>query len=349
MATTLPTLSRTIDNEFVHTWYEIRKEAIDNILDATVVMAALRAAGCFTKQVGGLFITRTLGYAEESASDVAKGDVLPQGETELETMGRWTWRYQASHAQRSIFDDQQNSGKFQIKSLVNTRLNAAREAHVQKQEDDVLAVWASTAESSSKAIQGLNEMIPTTSTANQEGTSNRVTGTYGKVNRPTAYSSDAASTGNTWWSPKYKAMTANPEVNLLSDMNNLYNSTANGKQPPNLIITDQTWFEIYEDFAVDASQIIKDESTHLADLGFTVLRYKGKPMVWTNNVRFGTLSNMLMLNTNFIEVVYDPNLWFDMTEWKTTPTQDYRIAHILCAMNIISSQLRRHGRLYQAA
>ncbi|KKL11579.1 hypothetical protein LCGC14_2544440, partial [marine sediment metagenome] len=39
MATTLPELTETIDNAFLHTWYEIRKEAIDNIIDATPVWA----------------------------------------------------------------------------------------------------------------------------------------------------------------------------------------------------------------------------------------------------------------------------------------------------------------------
>ena len=35
--TTLPSLTRTIDDAFLTTWFEIREEAIDNILDATVI------------------------------------------------------------------------------------------------------------------------------------------------------------------------------------------------------------------------------------------------------------------------------------------------------------------------
>ena len=45
MPTTLPTLTETFDNAFTHTWYEIRPEAIDNILEATVFTMALKEYG----------------------------------------------------------------------------------------------------------------------------------------------------------------------------------------------------------------------------------------------------------------------------------------------------------------
>ena len=126
-------------------------------------------------------------------------------------------------------------------------------------------------------------------------------------------------------------------------MRTLYNSLHNNQSPPNLIITDQNIFETYEDFSADTIQIIKDESTFLADLGFEVLRFKGKPMVWTPGI---TADQILMLNTDFVEVVYDPGLWFDMTDWKPIPLGMERIAHIMSALNVISGQLRRHGRIF---
>ena len=90
MATTLPSLTETLDTIFTNTWYEIRAEAIDNILNANVIWAALRQAGSFRPQVGGRFITRTVLYGETPVEAVIKGDLLPEGETELETLARWT-------------------------------------------------------------------------------------------------------------------------------------------------------------------------------------------------------------------------------------------------------------------
>ncbi len=357
MSTTLPELTRTIDDAFTHTWYEIRREAIDNILDATPVWAALKGLGCFHTQVGGLFISETIRYGEATTKAVVKGSVFSQGEPQLKTMARWNWKYLTAHAQRSIIDDQQNNGKFRIKSLVTDRLEAAREALIQEFESLVLGAWSSTAETTDITVQGLNELVPPTYSDTGAGKGAADENTYGHIARPGAYAIDGmgnyvptVTNTNPWWGPKYRLVTAPMAVNLISDMTTLYNSVANNRQPPKLIVCDQTMFETYEDFALDASQIIKDAGTRLADLGFDVLRFKGKPMVWTDAMYDSTnsKSHMKMLNTDFIKVIYDPQMWFDMTEWKYTALGGERIAHIMCALNIIGNQARRHGELYEA-
>jgi len=345
----VPSYTKEIDDYFVSTWYEIRKEAIDNILDSTVLWAALKEKGCLTPQVGGRHIDRTIRYGEETTQYVKKGSVFEQGEPELKTMAIWNWRYLAGHVQRSIFDDQQNSGKFKIASLVEDRLQATREALRKTLEDDL--VRASASDETGDEIQGLNDLLP-------ESTSKVVKGggssdTYGGIDRPTAYSAGAngvyaPSAGNTWWGGKIMPLNTPIAVNLLSDMKKMYNSVHNNQIPPDLIVCDQVLFELYEDFALDASQIVKDEGTRLADLGFEVLRFKGKPLVWTPNLYMSSKSHMLFLTTQFLEIVYDPNLWFDMTEWKSIPLQGERIAHILSAINVIGTQPRRFGRLYEA-
>lgn len=328
--TTLPELTETIDNAFLHTWYEIRKEAIDNILDATPIWAALKERGCLKSQTGGRLIERTIKYGKKTTKEVAKGSIFTQGETELETAAMWYWKYFSAHVQRSVFDDQINNGPMMIKKLVDTKITAARDALTEKTEDVLFGDYSATAETTDISVQGLNELLP--SVANTDAV------TFGGIDR-----------SNDWWKINYKPMTANPEVNLLSDMKNLYNTCTMHIASPNLIVTSQAWFELYEDFALEISQIVKDESTHLADLGFDVLRFKGKPMVWTDSVKVGGTSQMLFLNTDFIEIVYDPDLWFAMSNFKDIPLQGERIAHFLCACNVIGTQPRRQGRLYDTA
>lgn len=337
--TTLPTYTRTLDDDFVSTWYEIREEAIDNILSATVVWSALIGAGCMTPQVGGEIITRTIRYGEASASDVAKGDSMSTSEPKLETMAIWYWKYIATNVQRSTFDDQKNNGPSKIKDYVGSRLTAARDALEQKFETNMHGTFKSV--ETGKIFQGLNDMVPELA--------NRSTGNYGNIARPTAYDAtgvEEPSTGNTWWGSKYLDGTlATIDVDLVSDMKTLYNKLHNNQVAPNLIITTSAVFEIYETFALDISQIVKDETTRLADLGFDVLRFKGKPMIWSDDI---TTANMVMLNTDFVEIVYDPQLWFDMTDWKTVAAEFDRMAQILCAANMITTQPRRHGRLVYA-
>ena len=341
MATTLPELTRTIDNAFVTTWYEIREMAIDNILDATVIWAALMGAGAMTPQVGGEFITRTIRYGEQDAVDIARGDTLPQGEPELETMARWDWKYIATHVQRSVFDDQKNNGPSKIKDLVGMRLEAARDGLEQRYETVLLNAFASN--ETGTTMQGLNDLVPPKA--------NAASGTYGNITRGITYTDSGngvftSTAGNTWWASKYIDGTLTSlEDDLLTDIKKLYNSLHNNQSAPNLILCTQTIFEAYEEFALDISQIIKDETNRLANLGFEVLRFKGKPFIWSPNI---TANTVMLLNTDFIELVYDPQLWFDMTDFKPIPLQAERIAHIMSAANLIGTQPRRQGRILYA-
>lgn len=341
MATTLPSLTRTIDNAFVTTWYDIRPDAIDQILNATPIWALLNKAGCMKSQSGSEFITRTVSYDYQTATEIQRGDTLPMGEKELETMAIWRWRTLASHVQRSMFDDQKNRGPSKIKDFVGLKLTSAKDGLTQKFESSLFNTFAST--ETGRPIQGLHDMIPPRA--------NRTTGTYGGIARPSAFTAGAngveeASGGNTWWGAKYLPGTlATVEDDLLTDMKKLYNSVDDNLESPNLILTTQSLFELYEEFALDATQIVKDASTFLVDLGFQVLRFKGKPMVYSKNM---TANHMLMINTDHVEFIYDPDYWFDMTDWKPVPNQEERIAHIVCFGNAITAQPRRHGRLEYA-
>ncbi len=342
MSDTLPVLTRTIDNAFVTTWYEIREEAVDNVLDATPAWAVLNNSGSFTPQVGGDFITRTIRYGEQDAEDVEKGDLLPQGDTELETMAIWNWKAVATHVQRDTFDDQKNAGPSKIKDYVGLKLQGARDGMEKKFNTNLWSAFKSV--ETGKIMQGFEDMVP--------AIANRSTGAYGRITRPSAFAADAVdatltfpdTTGvNPWWGSRYKTGTyANLATELLDDMRTFYNWIHQNQEPPNLIITTMEIFEAYEDFGVDAIQIIKDETTRLADLGFEVLRFKGKPMMWVPDM---TDKHLLMLNTDWIEVVYDPNFWFAMTDFKPIPMETKRIAHILSFVNTFTTQPRRHGRL----
>ena len=337
MATTLPTYTRTLDDAFVTTWYEIREEAIDNILNATPVWNVLFNSGAFTEQVGGEIITRTIRYGEITPEQVKKGHVMTSSEPKLETMAIWDWRYLASNIQRSTFTDQKNNGPSKIKDYVGSRITAARDGLEQKYETDLWGAF--TSGEGGDGISSLNDMVPLTA--------DQTTSTYGRINRPSAYTITnrvgRPTGGNVWWGNVYVAGTwATVDIDLLTDMKLIYNAIHQNQDAPNLIIMDQEMFEFYEDFAIDISQIIKDETTRLADMGFEVLRFKGKPVIYSADI---TDQNALFLNTDWIEVVYDPQLWFDMTDWKPQAFEFDRAAQIICAANLITTQPRRHGRL----
>jgi len=331
---TIPSLTKTVDDFFTHTWYTIREEAIDQILDANVITAAFRSKGRFMTQVGEDRITRTLRYGTKTATNVMKGDTLTHGEDDIETMAWWNWKYTSAHIQRSLMDDQQNSGTGKIKSLVQTKIDAAKDAlddAVESAFTTAVDTGGGTDLRADRDPDGLYNMLPGGSYYNQSAGSY----TYGNVD---------TGTGNTWWQGQYKTANDPATLHLLSDMRNLYNTCGKNRKNgyPDLIIMEQTLFEIYEDFALDMSQIILNSGTRLADLGFEVLKFKGADVIWTDDVTDYTL---FMLNTRYIDVVYDPKLWFMMTDWKPIPYQTERIAHILIAWNMLCKQLRCQGWL----
>jgi hypothetical protein len=349
MSTTLPQWTRILDNSFIQTWYDIKAEAIDNILLATNVWAMLKEKGRFKPQVGSEIISRSVRYAVGNPTvAVAKGDTLPLGVTETETFAKWTFRNVASVVQRDTITDAENAGKYKIKDYVVQRLGEARDSMTQNYETAI--EQAAVTDESGKLIQGLNDLLPTYA--------NAASGTYGGIARPGTFTQQAAANGvyspsgsggntnaattNPWWGSKYKQLTAPYEVNLVSDMKVLFNSITSNLESPDMLICDQASYELYEEFAVDKSQLVKNDRGMMADLGFETLEFKGKTMMWTPNL---AANNIQMFNTNFIDVVYRPNLWFDMSEWKPIPNQMDRVAHIISAMNIVGSQPRRHGLL----
>ena len=348
MTNSLPAWTRNLDNAFLDTWVDIQADAADNILLATPITALLKEKGCFKSQEGSEYITRTIRYGVGvTTANVSKGDTLPLGVVETETMARWTFRNKVSNVQRDTITDAENAGANKIQDYVKRRLGEARDSIAQNMETAFLN--ATTILEDGKDWQGLNDVVPL-----YADSYNATLGanTYGGINRPLTYAQIAATngvykpaTGNTWWGPAYKQLTAPYEQNLVSDMKVLYNSIFNNQEAPNYLVSSQDLFELYEEFALDKSQLVKDDAGMLVDLGFETLRFKGKPWSWTPNI---AASNILFLNFNYVEVVYRSNLWFEMTEWKQIPNQMERVAHIICAANIITRQPRRHGRLTSA-
>lgn len=325
---TLPDLTRRVDDFFTTTWYKIRADAIDNILDANVLTAAFRRKGVFQTEVGGDRLTATIRHGTKTGTNVAKGDVLSSGEDEIETMAWWDWKYSASHIQRSLMDDQKNRGPTRIKNLVNVKMGAAKDALDTLLETNLL-----------RAIE-TSEGTDLRSTRNPDGIYNILPGTAYVGQSVGTYTYGNIDTNNSWWRAKYKTANDPIEINLVSDCKNLFNTCSNNQSPPDLLVSDQTSFEVYEEFGLDIAQLNANQD--LIDLGFQTFKYKGADWIWTSSI---STKQVLFLNTRFLMLKYDPTLWFDMTQWKPIPLQTERIAHILSAYNLICNQLRRQGWL----
>jgi hypothetical protein len=370
---TIPSQTRVIDDAFTTTWYEIQKKAIDNILTANVLMAALKTAGCMKPQVGGTGIERTVRYGKKTAISVARGDTLPTGETDIETAAFWQWKYLEVHVQRSLQQDQQNSGPAAIKSLVQMKIEAARDAMNEAFENAVLGynftgapptvapfaanidtTYGGTELRAARDPYSIFNFMPDTAYVNGTGgTYNSQTAgnyTYGGIDTWGVQGANpldtTAYTGNAWFQPKY-SVAVNPAMQNLEDqVRTLYNYCSGGSNDePDLMVMDQTRWEAAADIFGSKIQITTHVGDEMARLGYRTMQYLNARMIWTPNAGFPS-GNIALLNTRWIDLVYDPNYWFGMTEWMWLPNQMERIARIMCTFaGAICSQPRRQGRL----
>ena len=349
---TTPIDSQALDTLFTHTWFKLQPKATDNILKANVITAALQANGCYKTQVGERHISRPIRYGTKTAIGIQKGDTLPTGEDDAETVALWNWKYFSVHVQRSLQDDQMNSGEGRRKELVATKLEMARDSMATKVEDDILRTLDTSGTLGATVANGLREVRRPQSLINILPPWADDVNTYMGVTDTTVYAYGGIDTGvsNTFWQSKGRSFTAatNPAaMNMEDDMRKLYNDCGEGgSDTPNLIIMNQTLFETYESVCANKIQLVADVGSTLAKLGYDVLKFKGAQVVWTPHASLATDAGqrILMFNTRWIDYVYDPRMWMQMIPWQYLPNQVERITRIVSASpGVVTSQLRRHG------
>ena len=353
---TLPTLTRTLDDDFVNTWYEIRAEVTDNILDSNVFSMALKEFGCMTPQVGGEYITRTVGYGTKKTQKFQEGSVLTQEVKKLDTMARWDWRYFLVDVNRTLIDDNKNAGTFKIKDYLTRRIEAARDALSADLETDLFRWGAyTTAPFQPNGIYDIcagqtAESAVGGGSASDSAASGTANGNISRVNDYWKNWNTQGSGSSESFTAKIGTPTNAPySLNLVPDMRHFFNIVNANQEAPNFIIMDQEIYEAYEDEVGDKQQIVRTSfNQKAADLGFVTMTFKGAPMTYTS--KLASSKHIFMLNLNHVEYVYNPNMWFDMTNWKENTNQLERVSYIACmTTGLITDQPRRHGIMEYAS
>lgn len=358
---TLTSLTRVLDDDFMNTFYEIRSDSVDNILEATVFTLALKEYGCLKSYMGGTYgWTSRARYGEKSTQRFQEGSTVTQEPKKLVTFPHLDWRYWCVDINRSLIDDAKNSGPYQIKSYIAERMEAARDALVQDLET-YLFQWGAYY-SAPKQINGIYDIVApyvdgSTGLATSGGGSNSDEYDYGTSNGNVNRAAP-----NTWWrnwvmydgatetiASKIAGPTNEPyALNLVADMEHMYNSIGANMESPNFIITKQAIYEAYKEEARDALQLVRSAfNKKAADLGFETCTFNGATFTYSSKI---TSNYIFMLNMNHIDFNYHPNVWYEMTPWKDQANQFDRVAYIVCmSPGLATSQPRRHGIMMYAS
>ena len=320
----LPSRTETLDALYTTTLNNRKAEVTDNIFLATPFYYLLKKKGGIQLNgTGGRYLEIPLAYAKnETVTSLGKGDTISLSDTQFLTVAQFEWKFVAGSIVRYYTDDAKNKSKQQHLSLANAKIDNLQRSLIDKFE--TFAFGDGTG-NGSKDPDGLGNIVAAAPT----------TGTVGNINRAT-YS---------WWRNKTKTATGAASVYLLSDMRNLFNNCSVGQATdmPDMIVTDQTSYELYEDEVMEQKQIVNKD---MADAMFDSVTFKGVPVVWSSQC---TAGYMYFLNSKYIGLNVDPDINMEPTGWKEIPNQLDRVQQVVWKGNLIASRCAALGVLITIA
>lgn len=321
MPSAVQSLTEAVDNLYTTTWQNMKDTVRDQIYDATPFWFWMKEKGRIERVSGGRFLTEPLRYAKnDNVTWIGKGGTVSLSDKEFLTAAKFDWRYLVGTIVRFGVDDQQNRAKNLIINLMNAKLDNTQDSLI----DTLETALFQGAGGVSTGIDGLQLAVADDPTA----------AAYGGINGSTY----------TWWQNKKTDMTGlSFATNGISKMRTLLNNTMNNmrQDAPDLILSGQSPFEYYEDAVLDFYRVSNNK---LADAGFMNQTFKGIPMVWSPSC---SDQRMYFLNTNFLKIVVDPMMEFEMTEWKPIPEQvNDRAAQVISAIQLVCSRRRTQGVLF---
>lgn len=286
---------------------------VDNVFSARPLVYFLKKAGQVRVVNGGNKIVLPLMYGQNSTagSYSAYDSISITPQTGI-TAAEYNWKQYAATIAISGIEEAQNSSEEAIIDLLEAKTFQAEETITEQM--DQMFIQSDGTGNSGKDWLGLEILV------------RDATATVGGIDAST----------DSWWESYVEGTAGSLD---LASMRTAYNSVAVGNDQPNVILTEQTLFEAYEDL-LQSQERFMDAST--ADGGFQNLLFKGAPVVYDDYVNTG---DMYFLNTKYIRLVGHGDNWFKPTPFVRPDNQDARYAQILCYGELTISNRARQGVL----
>jgi len=315
-----------LDSLITSTWYKIRSEVMDQCFKITPYYSLMFEKGKIkAKAPEGTHFEITVRYAKQDQNRkwFTRGSTFGREEKESLTRLLYYVKYVGTSIPRFWVDDQKNRSTAQLINYAEEMVENAKMSMIEGFEDDM---WVQNADPN--AMDALSTLISTTPTVGSIGGLNRSTNEYLQNNIK-----------------NFSGLTI--AADLLDQMTAMYNTCSIYKGTktqrfPNIILTTQAIYESYEKLC-RSLQVIQTASTQQVSLGFGDLAFKNTPLFWAPNCPSGC---MYFLNTDTLELDYDPAIWFSMTEWKSEANNLDRTAQVVCACNQLCTNFRKNGVIF---
>lgn len=282
-------------------------------------------------------------YALAPADSYSGYDTLDTTPIDGITSAFYTWRQMASPITISGLEEKKNSGEFQKFDLLKAKTEQAIMGikdlfgrAMFRGNSPVSGSQVTTAyTSSSNGSQFIDpiplqvKFDPTTSTV------------IGNINEST----------NAWWQNQTaNATSVSTFAGFLKIISNLFNKCSKGPGgPPNLHVTTQGTFELYEASLRAQFRAVEYEKV---DIPFGNLLFRGQPVTWDefcpdaiNGTVAITKGSWYMFNTKFWKIKYHADTNFTPTPFIKPTNQDAKTAHILWLGAMGVNNRRKQGVL----
>jgi hypothetical protein len=308
-------LTEQFDTLYSTTWQLLRDEVVDNIFNATPFWFWISSRQRVRRETGGRWIGIQLMYGKNTTvKTLGPGGVVDITPNDPITTSKWDWKWLAGSVVRLFSDDHMNAGPQQIMNLVRVKLKNLELSMIDQLE--AMAFGDGTG-NGGLDFDGLGNIVSTTAGL-----------TVGGIPSAT----------QTWWDNFRKTYVA--ADGLRKNLTNVYNSVSIGNDHPTLILTTQAVYEAYEDTLTNLLRIMDNK---FGDAGFEALAFKGAAITFSPSAPAGQAR---FLNERYLELVVESNADFVMTDWKPIPNQLDRVAQVVLQANLVCSNRRMQGVLY---
>jgi len=299
------------------------RKIADNVTSNNVLLKKLSLKGKIKPFSGGNKILQELSFAENSNAGWYSGyDLLPVGVSDVLSAAEFDIKQAAVPVVISGLEQLQNSGKEKMIDLLEARLSVA-ESTLSNLICEGL--YSDGTGNGGKEITGLDLAVPV----------NPATGTYGGIDRATW----------TFWRSVASTGTALTAANIQEKMNGLWAQLVRGKDAPDLIVMDNTAWEIYV-ASLQSQQ--RFHQAEVGDLGFPTLKFQGTDVCLDGGIGGNaTAGTAYFLNCDYLH--YRPHSSRNMVplapDHRFSTNQDAEVSILAWAGNLTSSGSRYQGRL----
>ena len=301
-----------------------KKKLVDNVTKNNALLTLMRESGNIKTDAGGGYeIQIPITYAENATYQRFNGlDTLNIGQSDVLTSAKYDWQQAAVHVVSSGRDLKMNASEEKMISLANSRIDVAMATAANNMSIDIYSDGSLT-----NQIGGLGLQVTSTGA-----------GVVGGID----------SSVYTFWKNKFveigSATAALPTyTQMKADMNKLWMQLVRGTDKPNLIVSTQDFYAVYEGGLQDLQRY---SDSKLASAGFENLKYKSAPIVFDDNTNFGlTGETVYMLNTKYLYLMEHPEARWTQDDDKIPVNQDAVVIPMYWMGNLCCSNRSLQGKL----